>query len=183
MKNLIILFFAVAFVFSCNTDKCADVVCAVGTCEEGICIDPCDSLDCGIGGTCTIGVCVCNDGYEKDTAGACNIEWSAKFLGANLTTSDTCYGDNGSFAVSYATSITRTSEMAVSTTNLGGFGATNVVSMDVTSSTNVSINHTDVGGRLFTGTGSLSNNVLSVDYVVTYSDNTKDTCAASITIQ
>jgi hypothetical protein len=184
MKNLIILFFAVAFVFSCNTDKCADVVCAVGTCEEGICIDPCDSLDCGTGGTCTIGVCVCNDGYEKDTAGACNIEWSAKFLGANLTTSDTCYGDNGAISVlPYNVTISRTSEMAISTTNLGDFGTSNVVKMDVNSSTSITINDTDVAGRLFTGSGSLSNNVLNIDYVVTYSDNTKDTCMASITVQ
>lgn len=183
MKNLIILFLAAALAFSCNTDKCKDVVCTVGTCVEGVCVDPCDSIDCGIGGTCTTGLCICNTGYEQDAAGACNTEWSAKFLGANMVTADTCHGVNGNFSVNYATTITRTSEVALSSTNLGGFGSTNVVSMDVTSSTNVSINHTDVAGRIFAGSGSLLNNILTIDYTVTYSDNTVDNCTAMITVQ
>jgi hypothetical protein len=165
MKNLFALFLAVALAFSCTpTDPCKDVVC-------------------GTSGTCTEGICICDTGYEQDSIGACNIEWSAKFLGANMATADTCYGDNGSFSVSYATTITRTSEVAISSTNLGAFGSTNVVPMDVTSSTNVSLNHTDIGGRIFSGSGSIANNVLSLDYTVTYSDNTVDTCMAMITVQ
>lgn len=147
-------------------------------------LNPCKDVDCGTSGTCTEGICVCDTGYEQDSLGACNVEWSAKFIGANLVTADTCYGDNGNFSVNYNTTITRTSEVALSSTNLGGFGATNVVNMDVTSSTNVAINsYTDVGGRIFNGTGSIANNVIDLNYTVTYSDNTVDTCNASITVQ
>ena len=166
MKNLVkLLSFAAIvafFVSSCNTDPCKDVVCG----DQGVCDE---------------GICLCNTGYEKDSAVLCNTEWSAKFIGTNLATQDTCYGDNGNFSVAYNMTISRTSEKKLSTTNLGGFGATNTVDIDVTSSTDLTINHTDVGSRVFAGTGSISGNTITLNYTVTYTDTTVDTCVAIIT--
>lgn len=182
MKNLIILFLAAALAFSCNTDKCKDVVCAVGTCEDGLCVDPCDSIDCGIGGTCTTGLCICDAGYSQDSAGACNIEWSAKFLGANVATQDICTGLNvGTF--NYNMTLARTSPTAISTTNFAGYGASNVVSLDVTSSNTLSVNYTDVSNRVFTGSGSIVNGVITMDVIVDFPNGTvNDTCVTTITL-
>lgn len=182
MKNLIILFLAAALAFSCNPDKCADVVCTVGTCVDGVCVDPCDSLDCGVGGTCTTGLCICNTGYEQDSAGACNIEWSAKFLGANVAAQDVCTGvNNGTF--NYNMTISRGSENMLSTTNFAGYGASNVVNIDVTSSTNLSVNYTDVSNRVYTGSGSIANGVITMDVIVDFPNGGgSDTCVTTITL-
>ena len=145
------------------------------SCEEE---DPCETVTCENGGTCIDGTCDCPDGYEGDD---CSLEWVTKFLGTNMATQDTCYGDNGNFSVEYNMSITKVSTNEVSTTNLGAFGGTNVVTMNVVSSNDLSINYTDVLGRVFSGNGSISDDVITIDYVVEYSDQTRDTCIAIIT--
>jgi hypothetical protein len=164
MKKFLSLLLGGMLAVSCNQDVCKDVVC-------------------GDNGTCDEGLCICDAGYEQDADGLCNVKWSTKFVGTNVAVADTCYGDNGAFSANYNMTITNdTTATMLSTTNLGGFGATNVVDMVATSSTTVSINDTDVAQRLFTGTGTISGSTLSLNYVVTYSDNTKDTCDAVITL-
>lgn len=163
MKNLIYLFVGALMVISCNTDPCKDKVC-------------------GTAGTCTEGICICDTGFEQDSIGACNVEWSAKFVGANMATTDTCYGTSPNATYNYNMSIARESAVLLSTTNLGKFGATNVVKIDVTASKTLSLNYTDVTGRKFTGSGSIANKKIDIDYVVLYADQTTDTCNAVVTM-
>lgn len=162
MKNLVKSFAAMlavgAFVSACNTDPCKDV-------------------DCGTQGTCTEGLCVCNSGYEKDSTGKCNIEWAAKFA-ATYSVQDTCHGTSaGSFA--YTSTVAKVSATAITLGNLSGYN--NPIDATVTSSFDITVSDTDPAGRVFAGTGSISGSVLTVDYTVTYTDGTKDTCMATMT--
>lgn len=163
MKNLIYLFVGALLVIACNTDPCKNVVC-------------------GTAGTCNEGICICDTGYEQDSLGMCNIEWSAKFLGANVAAQDTCVGVNiGTF--NYNMTLARKDEKTLTTNNLAGYGSTNVVDIDVTSSTNLSVNYTDVANRVFTGTGSISGNVITLDLIVDFpNNNMNDTCTTTITL-
>lgn len=165
MKNLInlcFLFFAL-FIISCDSDPCKDVVC-------------------GDEGTCIAGVCDCNMGYEKDADGLCNTAWSTKFVGANLSATDSCSAGSANAGVFvYATTITMDDATTLSTTNLFGYTATNVIKMDVTSSTEVSINYTDVAGRVFTGSGTKDGSMLTLDVIVDFPNSTvNDTCTTMI---
>lgn len=164
MKNLIYLFIGALLVFSCTTP------------------DPCKDKVCGTSGTCTEGICICDSGYEQDSIGACNVEWSAKFIKASAVAQDTCVGVNvGTF--NYNMGIARKSATALTTTNFAGYGAANIVEIDVTSSTNLSINYTDVANRVFTGTGSISSGVITLDVIVDFPSNpVSDTCTTTITL-
>lgn len=111
----------------------------------------------------------CAFGFEKDTSGDCNTAWAEKFIGTNLACEDTCKGnDNGVFL--YNTNITMEDETTLSTTNLFGYTASNIIKMKVTGVNEVTINDTDAGGRTFKGTGILKDNQLIIDVVVTFSD-------------
>ncbi len=89
--------------------------------------DPCADLEgkCG-NGSCFEGTCVCDQGYESDASNACNVEWSAKFVGEYIGP-DTTVSDNpafnGIFILGPTTpcEIRRISESKVSIINLGGF--------------------------------------------------------------
>lgn len=183
MKNLIILLFAVVLAFSCNTDKCADVVCAVGTCENGVCVDPCDTINCGVGGTCASGLCVCDAGYEQDTSGSCTIEMRTKFIGSWVV-SDAC---STSGTASYT--VTSTSPTSVTDFNVTNFWNqfTNVVVANVTSSTEFAIARQEPDSDKFfvesIGNGSLSGNTISIKYVVSDESDPaniqRDTCTST----
>ena len=92
---------------------------------------------------------------------------SAKFLGGNLA--------NHNMTLSCA------DEKTLSTTNLGNFGATNAVSVDVVNSHTLSINCADTGDHIFTGSGSIVGNTIEIDCVVEFNDQTRDTCQAIVT--
>jgi hypothetical protein len=91
--------------------------------------DPCADLEgkCG-SGSCFEGTCVCDQGYEADAAGVCNVEWSAKFVGEYIGR-DTSVSDNPDFSGVFELpptdpcEIRRVSESQVSIINLGYFGA------------------------------------------------------------
>ncbi len=135
------------------------------SCEK----DPCKDVETGTHGTCLEGIVTCNTGYEKNADGLCEIEWSAKFLGNLVAASDTVTsGPNAGGPYTYNTTISRVSEVKLSTTNFSGFGASNVVEIDVISSTELSINYTDVAGRAFVGSGSINNKTITLNYTVTF---------------
>ena len=61
---------------TCNLDLCSDIECGKGTCIGGVCqcdqdyvnngnvcVDICESINCGTGGYCTKGICNCDEGY------------------------------------------------------------------------------------------------------------------------
>lgn len=164
MKNLIklCLLLCTIFAMSCNTDPCKDVVCG----DEGTCVD---------------GTCDCNFGYEKDADNLCNTPWAMKFVGSNLSATDSCYGGSQNVGVYvYATNITMTDATTLSSTNLFGYGSSNVIDVDVTSSNEVSINYTDVAGRIFSGSGMKSGNTLTMDVVVQFPGGGADTCKTMV---
>jgi len=188
MKNLIILFLAAALAFSCNTDKCEDVVCTVGTCVDGTCVDPCDSLDCGIGGNCSTGLCLCDAGYEQDTAGACNIEMRAKFIGSWVV-SDVCSNSGtATYTVSVVNSTSAVSDFSV--TNFWDI-FTNPVNATVSNSTAFSIDRQEPDSDGFfvesIGTGTITGNTISIEYVISdetdLANITRDTCTSTWTKQ
>ncbi|MGH1337938.1 MAG: hypothetical protein ACRBFS_17590 [Aureispira sp.] len=165
MKNLfyLALLFSAFIVISCDQDPCKDVVC-------------------GAEGTCIEGSCDCNFGYEKDSADLCNTAWATKFVKANVPSQDTCYGNNNGVFL-YNTTVTMDDATTLSTSNLFGYTASNIIKMDVTSSTDISINYTDVAGRVFTGTGSKVGNVLTLDVIVDFptAGVSNDTCVTTLT--
>ncbi|MBN8677773.1 MAG: hypothetical protein J0M29_06075 [Chitinophagales bacterium] len=143
------------------------------------CADNCKDVDCGTG-VCVDGTCECGDGFEGTN---CETEWSAKFvgsfLGADVVTASTAGTDLGTYNLTKPAVVTRKSEVSISISNFGGFDS--FVDATLTSSDEISINYTDPAGRKFVGTGKISGNVLSGNYVVTYSDNTTDTATFSYT--
>ena len=165
LKSLVAVFAIVFAVSSCDTDPCKDVVC-------------------GEQGNCSEGICICNDGYEKDASNLCNTTWASKFVGSSLNSVDTCTSDTV-FYVNYFCNITEVNEKTLEIENLGGFnnpslGFTHTINIDVLNSYDVSINATDANNNTFEGTGFKSGNVLYFNYVVTYTDGVKDTCASTI---
>jgi hypothetical protein len=166
MKNLfyLALLLSAFIVISCDQDPCKDVVC-------------------GNEGTCLEGICDCNFGWEKDSADLCNTPWSIKFVRPFIPSTDSCYGgsvNSGVFV--YSTDINFVDATSLRTTNLFGYGSSNVIDVDVTSSTEISINHTDLAGRVFTGTGSKVGNVLTINAIVTFPNNGgADTCVTTLT--
>ncbi|CAA6817606.1 MAG: Unknown protein [uncultured Aureispira sp.] len=175
MKNLIILFLAVALAFSCNTDKCEDVVCTVGTCEDGICVDPCDSIDCGIGGTCSTGLCLCDAGYGQDSAGACNIELRANFIGNySMTESCTDASDGTVYTVNHTVAITNATSVA--SMLVSGLGVDNAGTLFTAtpSATTFTINDTQVsvddgsGGSILFDAKNISATLTGVTLTINY---------------
>ena len=63
---------------TCNLDLCSDIQCGNGTCiggscqcderyvnDDNVCVDICESINCGTGGYCTEGICNCGEGYAN----------------------------------------------------------------------------------------------------------------------
>ena len=168
MKNLfyLALLLSTFIVISCDQDPCKDVVC-------------------GAEGTCLQGTCDCNFGWEKDSANLCNVAWADKFVMNNIPTSDSCSAGSVNAGVFvYNSAIQKQDATTLRSFNLFGYGSSNVIDLDVTSSTDVSINYTDVAGRIFTGTGSKVGNVLTIEAMVTFPNNVSaDTCVTVLTYQ
>jgi hypothetical protein len=157
---------------------------AFASCET----DPCKDLDgkCG-SGTCFEGACVCDEGYEADASGVCNVEWSAKFvgdyLGTDVSTSPTSPNNpdfNGTFSLK-ATSPCKISAVSGSTTsvkilNLGGFESQlngNVKKANSADESATVIEFTDAldnNGSKWTGTLNYSSTGLTGTYTLTFAD-------------
>lgn len=136
--------------------------------------DPCKGVECGTNGVCNSGVCDCADGYEGT---ACDVEWAAKFIGSYLG-NDVC--SSGTYNLTKPAVITKKNDTVISISNFGGFDsfleATISRGSGSDSATQLSLNFTDPAGRVFNGSASLSGNVLSGSYTVTFTDGDSDSC-------
>lgn len=144
--------------------------------------DPCKDVVCGAQGACNEGVCVCNTGYEKDTAGLCNTAWSKKFAG-NYNGLD-IVGTDSTLFVSQITEVSG-SLNKIRATNLGAYlpnGFT--VDLDVISSSDVRAqSFTDATNRVWTINGSMAGNVITLNYTVVFSDGTSASGVNKLTKQ
>ncbi|MBK8967761.1 MAG: hypothetical protein IPM36_14055 [Lewinellaceae bacterium] len=144
--------------------------------------DACEDVDCGVNGTCFEGVCVCNVGYE---GADCNTEWSAKFL-------DDYSGESScNPGATYQGSITRVSETEIRINEFGGFTGTNHINATVrlasasdVSATELVIDVANDGfDRKFTGTGTISGNVITITVTIDYNDGLPpETCTEVLTL-
>jgi hypothetical protein len=143
------------------------------------CADNCKDVECNAG-VCVDGTCECGDGFEGTN---CEIEWSAKFvgsfLGADVVTGSTAGTPTGTYNLTKPAVITRKSEVVISISNFGGFDS--FIEATLTDSDSVNLSYTDPAGRVFSGQGSISGNVFSGSYRVTFSDGSYDDATFSYT--
>lgn len=111
-----------------------------------------------------------------------NTNWAANFIG-NLSASETCDATSVNPGnVSYNTIFTRVDNTTLSSKNLFGYGTSNVIEINVISANEIKINYTDVANRVFTGTGTKTNNKLTINYTCVFPNNQgTDTCTTVIT--
>lgn len=158
------------FITSCGTD------------------DPCAKVECGTHGTCNEGTCDCATGYEQDTNGRCDLTWTSKFAG-KYTCKDKCTDSKGTVSTyDYEATISELSTLKnIEITNFAGFALTSkAITLD--SKTTFAIDYTDASGRIFKGTGtyvkssvSTTADVINMNYTVTFSDGTTDSCVSVFT--
>ncbi|MBK8967762.1 MAG: hypothetical protein IPM36_14060 [Lewinellaceae bacterium] len=140
--------------------------------------DACKDVDCGVNGTCLEGVCDCNDGYE---GAACAEEWSAKFPGEYLGI-DVCPSGTVPLNQNQPAKITRISETEVQIFNLGSFQSTLTATVKMATATSttaevLNFDDTDIQGRKFVGSATLSGNKLIGSYMVTYTNGNSESCS------
>jgi hypothetical protein len=150
----------------------------VSSCGEA---DPCKDVNCGANGTCFLGECVCNEGFE---GAGCAAEWSAKFVGSYLGR-DVCKGTT--YTLKTPAVFSRVDGSTVQIANFGGFDdafiRAKIKRKESTSTTAdvLDLTFTDAKQRRFTGTATISGNKITGTYTVTYSDNTSDNCTFEYT--
>ncbi|TVR76981.1 MAG: hypothetical protein EA412_12485 [Chitinophagaceae bacterium] len=138
----------------CSTDPCEDVVCL----NNGVPTE--DGDDC---------FCACPSGYEGED---CGVEWTTKFLGT--------YSGNDDCGFTYESTFTKDDFNKLRVSNAGGFQVS--ITADLTSSTAFNIpNQTDASGRVWSGNGTISASTITLNYVVTFSDGTSDSCSVTYT--
>lgn len=129
------------------------------------CTDACKDVTC-VNGECSDGDCECDEGYEGTE---CETAMNTKFLGVfNVT--DACVSG-------YSQTITAgTAANEIVFSNLGNFTNAAVVKATVDGTSLTISNYTDGAGRKFQGTGTISAGTITMNYIVTYSDNSTETC-------
>jgi hypothetical protein len=125
----------------------------------------------------TISSCTktCDEGYEGSD---CKTEIRTKFLVNNAVVADGCAGSG------YNMSITakQSAITYIVFSNLGNYSTPAVVEAQVDGNSLSATSFVDAAGRKFTVDGSLSGNTLTVHYTVVYTDNTSETCTATISL-
>lgn len=145
----------------------------ISSCGEA---DPCKDVDCGVNGTCFIGECVCNEGFE---GAGCTAEWVTKFVGSYLG-SDKC--GTRTLTLTKPAIFSRVDGTTVQIANFGGFDDAFIrakIKRKTASSTTADVldlTFTDAKQRRFTGEATITGNKISGRYTVTYSDNSKEDC-------
>ncbi len=190
---------------SCTEDACANVECNNGTCFDGDCVcdvgfvldpvtgdcvsaDPCDLVTCGDNSFCLDGICECDAGYEMDTDGNCTSS-TGKFLGTFQATEPDC-GVTTPYEVLVEPEVDEPT--VISLRNLGNYGCNDVngdpinyhvlATVDSDNPTLISINNYETCSTVFSGTGAIDGNTLTISYSATYDDgtgnSTTDNCTA-----
>lgn len=173
-----------------STDKCANQQCSGhGSCSEGICScdygysgtycevssDPCKDVVCYNNGTCVNGNCQCPTGYEGIQ---CESPVNQKFVGIYNATS-TC-----STSGSLTYTVTVIGDGGVSTkvylSNLGNSGCG--INLDGNISGNTVAIDGSACGIYYTGSGTISGNILTLNYNSTYNSVT-ESCSVTMTKQ
>jgi hypothetical protein len=155
-------------------------IAVFSACDEEI--DPCKAIgdQCGKG-ACLEGTCICDNGYEPDSAGYCILSWSQKFVGPYYG-KEVCL--SGSFPLSSPVVITKYvgSPDRVYIANFAGYGTeidgivVRETDTDI-SAIKLNFDDTDSAGRRFAGTALLRNGELKGTYTVTFPDNNSEECA------
>ena len=176
---------------SCVEDPCADVFCNNGTCFEGTCrcdvgfeldpvtgdcipADPCDGVECGDNATCFDGNCECDTGFVMDANGNCERA-VARFIGNYNTTEPNC-GITDPYPVVIEQVAGQPNGIFI--TNLGDFICIldgNEINYDVFATVDgntLAINSDETCSIVFNGTGTLDNNIITIDYSAVLPDTT-----------
>ncbi|MEO8066468.1 MAG: calcium-binding EGF-like domain-containing protein [Flavobacteriales bacterium] len=124
--------------------------------------DPCDSVTCYNGGTCSDGTCSCGTGYQGTD---CGTEWRSKFLGSyvgNMACS------TGNFTINL--SVNNSANGVTSITMNDGTDTWVAV---LSSTNNFSIATQAIsGGTSVSGSGQLAGNILTLNLILSNSGNT-----------
>ena len=164
---------------SACTDECDDITCENGgTCDEGDCTCTANYFgerctDLCVNGTYASGTCACDAGYEGD---GCDTESRSNWVG-NFNADDNC-------GFTYANTISNgTNVDEISISDFAGFDNATITAQITTPTTITIDQQTDAAGRAFVGSGTLSStgNTVTISYTVTFSDNTSETCVATLT--
>lgn len=171
-------------------DKCANQQCSGhGSCSDGVCTcdagytgtyceestDPCFDVVCYNGGTCNNGNCQCPTGYEgiqcespvnQKFAGTYNVTSTCSVSGSSTYTM-TIIGISGIPTQVYLSNLANTG----CGINLDGFIDGNTITIDDSEC-----------GIYYTGSGTYSNNVVTLNYSSTYNSAT-ESCTAVMTRQ
>ena len=175
LTALLLSFFLILFFFACKKDPCKGILCLNGgSCADGLCncppgftgvncqtMDPCFNVVCLNGGTCVSGICVCDTGYEGVD---CGTESRTKFLGVyNVNESCTITGN-----AAYTVAITAGTQIdKVLIGNFWNVFAHAVVATVNGSSITIPSQEPDNDNFFVQGSGTISGNVLTMNYTVT----------------
>lgn len=157
----------------------------IGMASFTSCTDACKDVTCENGGVCVEGDCECADFYEGTT---CADAFSTKFVTTSGATADvvTAADTANSGTYNYTLVIAANGAGMITMTPFGGFtGTTITADMDPNNSNAFDIaSQTDQASRTFSGSGSINaaGSEVTINYTVTYSDNTSDTGVATVTL-
>ncbi len=139
--------------------------------------DPCEDVTCSGNGTCNDGDCACDDGYIGSN---CETEERAQFLGSySVATGTIVCGVSGSSSIPAGTSV-------IVSSNSGGIkkiaisigGALTVIA--TVDGSSLTIDNQTIGGYVYTGTGSVTSNTLTVS-LSEFDSSIPETCVYSFT--
>jgi hypothetical protein len=136
--------------------------------------DPCKDVVCENDGTCNDGTCDCTAGYEGDD---CSTEMRAKFVGTfNISGTVSC-PVSGTYTIPPGTSITvANSSAGVDKIIINLLGRALVATVDGSSLT---IATQQVGDFTYTGTGTITNNNLSMT-INEFDSTIPETCVYTV---
>ncbi len=179
---------------ACKKGDCVDMVCLNGgICDHGKCscptgyqgsrceeiivnvstppttqIDPCKNIFCKNGGVCKSGICQCPTGYYGTY---CEKALNSIFFGT-FNGNETCTSGEEKYALTF----TPTSPASPTTMLLSNLYNDNyTANCNMLNATDFSFSGSSTNGTEYTGTGSLNNNVLTVNYTI-MNGSTSNTC-------